>query len=350
MKVRLAVDGDKDRWNEFVFNLSDCPSYLYEWKEILERVYKYDCKYLMVEERHRVVGVFPTATLRSKLFGVRIFSLPFSDYGGPLFATEEADCSLLSLFLDSLSSDLNEADYLEVRSPTQANVHACLNKTFEPGKVTYLTFIIDLNKPYEEIWRHKFGKYLRNAIRKAVKNRIYVIEKSSRENLYSFYNLYLLTMKKLGSPPHGLEFFEACFDLLGDRRVKLFEAMISDKVIGAVVAFVGRHTIYPAYEGIDPKYRNLNVASLLFSQIIKWGCENGYQLFDFGRTLPGSGVYRFKKPWGGEEKLSPYYYMGKKIPQQDPREEYRILSKVWSKTPISIARRLGPYVKGGVGH
>jgi len=156
-------------------------------------------------------------------------------------------------------------------------------------------------------------------------------------------------MKKLGSPPHGMKFFITCYDFLGDKHVRLFLALKSDKVIGGVVAFLGRYTIYPVYEGIDPKYRNLNPASLLFSTMIEWGCEN-YRLFDFGRTLCGSGVYFFKKQWGGEEKVTPYYYLGEKIPMQDPRKKYASFSKLWSRMPISIAKILGPQIKGEIGY
>jgi len=347
--VRFATDEDKESWNRFVLKHSDNPRHLYEWRKILEEVYRYKCLYLMAKDENKVVGVFPVAIIKSKLFGTQICSLPFADYGGSLLS-EEAECTVINTFLDSLSAYVEKANFLEVRTPVQARVADCLSKSFERGKMKYVTFVIDLSKPFEEIWKKDFAKHLRNAIRKAVKNRIHVISNGSRENLYSFYNLYLLTMKRLGSPPHRPEFFEACFDLLGDKRVKLFQAMISNKVIGGLISFLGNHTIYTPYEVTDSNYRNLNPASLLFSEIIKWGCENGYQLFNFGRTLASSGVYRFKKQWGGEEKILPYYYIGKKIPQQDPREKYTYLSKLWSKTPISIARRLGPYIKGGMGH
>lgn len=351
MKIRPAGDADKDRWDEFVFKLSDSPYHLYQWKEILKRVYRYECKYLIAEKKQGISGIFPLALIRSKLFGIRICSLPFSDYGAPLLSSDKKDYSLLNLFLDNISSHIRRADYLEIRSPTQSNVMACLERNLQRGNAKYVTFMINLNKPFEEIWKYDFDKNLRNAIRKAIKNKIKVIENDFEESCHDFYRTYILAMKRLGSPPHRKEFFKACYDLLGDKHVKLFIATMSRKVIGGVFAFLGRYTLYPAYESIVPKYKNLNPASLIFCRMIEWGCENNYRFFDFGRTLHGSGVYHFKKQWGGKEKILPYYYLGKKIPHRDPREQYSHISRLWSKmVPAPLTEKIGPVIKGAIGY
>ena len=351
MNIRPADDYDKDRWNEFVLKFSDSPYHLYQWKEIFERVYRYECKYLIAEEDERkIVAVFPVVMIKSKLFGTRISSLPLSDYGGPIFAPDQTNSLLVDSFLEYLSPLVSKADYLEVRSPIQPEVATFLDKRLEPGNVKYVTFVIDLSKSFDEIWRLVFDKYLRNAIRKAVKNKIMVVEGNFEEHFDDFYRIYALSMKRLGSPPHDVNFFTSCHQLLGENHVKLFLATLSNEVIGGVLTFLGRHTIYPVYEGIDQKCRHLNPASLIFCRIIEWGCEK-YRYFNFGRTLHGSGVYNFKKQWGGEEVVMPYYYLGRKIPRQDPRQKYSFLSKLWSRIiPFSITKRIGPHLKGSIGY
>lgn len=349
MKIQLANENDKTRWNKFVSQLSDYPCLLYEWRNILEGVYGYKCYYLIAEEKHEIVGILPVALIKSKLFGTRLYSLPFSDYGGPVLEPDKGSTFMISEFLKNLSVTTTQTDYMEVRSPIQNEVAKSLESALRLGNMKYVTFIIDLRASFDEIWRKTFDKYLRNAVRKAVKNKIEVVGNDFEEGLSSFYRLYLLTMRKLGSPPHGLEFFKACHKSLGE-QVKIFLAITHNKNVGGVLVFLGRKIIYPVYEGINPKYRRLNAASLLFNDIIEWGCEHGYHAFDFGRTLHGSGVYSFKKQWGGKEKPLPYYYMGEQIPQQDPREKYANISKMWSKLPTSIAKRIGPRVKGAIGY
>lgn len=350
MNVRVASEKDKDDWNTFVAKHSDYPCFLYQWKEMLERVYGYECTFLIAKDQNEIAGVFPISIMRSKVFGQRLCSLPFSDYGGPLFSPEKTGISL-DLFTDYLIPHLNKADFLEVRTPMQASVSNCLRNSLELGNAKYVTFVIDLQKPFDEVWRNQFDKYLRNSIRKAIKNGIKVSEENFEEKFSEFYTLYLMTMKKLGSPPHGEKFFRTCYALLGESHVKLFLASMLGRTIGGVLTFLGKHIIYPVYEGINPKYRSLNTASMLFSSMMEWGCNEGYRNFDFGRTLLGSGVYLFKKQWGGIEKALPYYYSGKKIPHQDPREKYDHISKIWSKvTPLSVTRIVGPFFKGGIGY
>lgn len=348
MRIRFANENDETRWNRFVSRFSDYPCLLFEWRNLLEEVYGYKSHYLIAEEKQEIVGVFPFALIESRLFGTRLCSIPFSDYGGPILKPSDGNALTIREFLENLPVNMTQIDYMEVRSPIQNEVTKSLQSTLELGNMKYSTFIIDLQESFDVIWRKRFDKYLRNAVRKAVKNNIKVAEESYEGSLTRFYRLYLSTMKKLGSPPHGLEFFKACHANLGE-KVKIFLATTPNKTVGGVAVFFGRETIYPVYEGIDPEYRRLNAASLLFSYIVEWGCAKNYRFFDFGRTLHGSGVYSFKKQWGGEEKLLPYYYMGKQIPKQDPREKYSSISRIWSKLPVALAKRVGPRVKGAIG-
>ena len=53
----------------------------------------------MAKDQNKVVGVFPAAIIKSKLFGTQIRSLPFADYAGPLLS-DEAECTVIDMFLD----------------------------------------------------------------------------------------------------------------------------------------------------------------------------------------------------------------------------------------------------------
>ena len=352
MNVRSADSQDKERWNEFVCRFSDSPFHLYEWKKIFESVYGYECQYLIAEDQNEIVGIFPLAMMRSKLFGFRVCSLPFLDYGGPVFKLHNTNLlSCLRSFLNYFSCYTCKADYLEVRSPIQVETSRCLKTIFIPGNVKYLSFLINLNRSFDEIWQKDFDSDLRKKIRKATKHNINVVEQNFEEVLDEFYYGYLRAMKRLGSPPHKMEFFGALPKMLGKKRVKFFPIAMADKLIGGAIVFVGNSTMYYGYEVIDPKYRNLRPTYLLYSEMLKWGCENGFRVFDTGRTLYGSGVYLFKKQWGGKERFLPYYYIGKKIPREDPRERYSLLSKLWSKLlPLSFTPKIGWRIKAGVGH
>lgn len=352
MNVRSATHQDEACWNEFVFKFSDSPYHVYGWKKIFESVYGYECHYLIAEDQNEIVGILPLAVMRSKLFGFRVCSLPFLDYGGPVFNINNTDLlSCFRLFLNHSSSYTSKTNYLEIRSPPQMEAVDCLNTTVKSGNVKYLSFVINLNRSFDEIWRNDFDSDLRKKIRKAAKRNIRVVEQNFEEAMDEFYYAYLLAMKRLGSPPHKIEFFGALPKMLGEERIKFFSIAMGSRLIGGAIVFVGDSTMYYGYEVVNPKYRNLRATYLLYSEMLKWGCENGLRIFDTGRTLYGSGVYLFKKQWRGKEKILPYYYTGKKIPREDPREKFAFLSKLWSRfLPLSFTPKIGWRIKAGVGH
>jgi len=306
----------------------------------------------MAEEKGEIIGIFPLALIRSRWFGFRVCSLPFLDYGGPLFRHDEIDLSLcLKSFLNSLSSYASKVDYVEIRSPPQVETSDYLKSIFYPGSVKYLSFLINLNRPFDEIWQTDFNSDQRRKIRKTIKNGISIFEQNFEEVADEFYHAYLLAMKRLGSPPHRIEFFRALYQMLGDKHAKFFAITIGGRLIGGAVVFLGNSTMYYGYEVISPEYKSLRPTYLLYSEMLKWGCENGFHIFDTGRTLYGSGVYCFKKQWRGKENFLPYYYSGKKIPRQDPREQFSFLSRLWSEfLPLSFTQKIGWHIKAGVGH
>jgi lipid II:glycine glycyltransferase (peptidoglycan interpeptide bridge formation enzyme) len=52
---------------------------------------------------------------------------------------------------------------------------------------------------------------------------------------------------------------------------------------------------------------NLRPNNLLFWEGIRWGCRNGFKVFDMGRTeLENEGLRNFKSRWGAVEE--PLYY------------------------------------------
>jgi len=204
--IREATDDDKVLWNNFVSKFSDSPYHLYQWKEILQHVYGYKFYYLLAENSKRITGIFPLTIIKSKLFGTRIISIPFADYGGPLIENSNQSPLILNSFFEYLSSNIHKVDFIEIRSPTQPNVLSWLNENYECGQVHYLTFIINLSNTYDHIWNFTFNKNLRNAIRKAIKNNITIFEGTFNDNFGDFYNNYLLSMKRLGSPPHNIKF------------------------------------------------------------------------------------------------------------------------------------------------
>jgi lipid II:glycine glycyltransferase (peptidoglycan interpeptide bridge formation enzyme) len=84
----------------------------------------------------------------------------------------------------------------------------------------------------------------------------------------------------------------------------------------------------------------------LYWEAIRLACENGYHHFDFGRSSPDSGTYRFKAQWGAKP-LPLFWYYGKNgyVPDINPKSaKFSLLVACWRRLPLALANSIGPIV------
>jgi hypothetical protein len=81
---------------------------------------------------------------------------------------------------------------------------------------------------------------------------------------------------------------------------------------------------------------------------MRYAREQGYKIFDFGRSKRGTGAFDFKRHWGFEpEPLHYQYYLpkGGLIPDINPlNPKLKIFISLWKKFPLPIANFFGPKV------
>jgi len=210
--------------------------------------------------------------------------------------------------------------------------------------LTYLNFILTLNRPLEDIWK-SLDKKVRNSIRKAEKSNVKIVE-GSKKDLEEFYRLYLSTMKKLGSPPHSFKFFENVFKFCSN-NVKLLFAVYENKKIAAIIFFLYNKKIYYWKNVSDLKFIDLRPNDLLIYKIIEWGQKKNYESLDLGRSRMNGGGFLFKSRWGAKmSELKYYYRLFKEVEIPDPEEEkYKFLGKLWGILPTFLIKRLGPKIR-----
>lgn len=343
-------------WNNLVANNPDASAYhFWEYGEALTQTYRYSKHYLVSTQNSEVDGIFPLIHVRSVLFGNRLISLPFCEYGGIVTRMGlKSDVALrVAKLLVNAATELGrtlDVEYLEIREPLALS--AILKASGYEQSREYVTLRIDLSKGLEQIWSD-LGKKTRNAVRKAVKSGVELEVVRQREQLKAYYELYLQTQKKLGSPPHCYELFENllnAFSHTNDMRILL--ARNQTKPIAGIITFSNGKTIYWWNNASDLKYRHLNPTNLLLWKAIEWGAENGYNIMDMGRTRKDTTIYHFKSGWGGQERLLhdlTCFYDSKRRQLQDPSQKrFQYLSRVWGFLPISVAKKLGPRLINGI--
>lgn len=343
-------------WNRLVAS-SHCASayHLWEWGETLSQTYGYKKHYLVSKLDNEIAGVFPLIHVQSTLFGNRLISLPFCEYGGIVLRLglkpEEANQAIKSLtdVTNEFASSIG-AEYIEVREPLVLRdaFHVSGYAEFQ----VYTTFRIDLSRGTKQLWSG-LRKNTRNAVRKAIKSGLVIENAKESERLKAYYNLYLQTQKRLGSPPHCYKLFENLFNAFSSSgKMRILLTKHQGKPIAGILVFLQEKTIFWWNNVTDAKYRSLNPTNLLLWNTIEWGVENGYHVMDLGRTRKDTTIYRFKSGWGGQETpLHDYVrFQGSKRRQlPDPsRRKFRYLSNAWSLLPIAVAKKIGPRVISGI--
>ena len=297
--------------------------------EALKETYGYETFYLENEK-----GKFPLVLIKSKLFGNRLISMPFGDYGGP-----EGDVPELVEEAVKKGEEL-KVDFIEVRAPSKPV------EGFEK-RDDYCTFVLNLDKSEDELFAG-LEKRTRNDINKGKRSNIQILR--GGKYLGEFYKLYLKTMKRLGSPPQSFKFFKNIWEKLPD-NVHIALARYNGKIIAAQAYYICDGKMYYSYNCSDAKYRKLRATDLLLWSTITFAKITDLKEFDFGRTRKESGVYFSKKSWGGELREMPYYYkfINKKLEQRQ-EEKFEWLSKIWAKfMPGFLARLIGPWIIKQIG-
>jgi hypothetical protein len=86
--------------------------------------------------------------------------------------------------------------------------------------------------------------------------------------------------------------------------------------------------------------------------MLEYACDQGYEFFDFGRSTPDEGTYKFKQQWGAAPRPLYWYYVGRQEGQageQSQRIRLRLAVRYWKKLPVSLTRVFGPMLRKHIG-
>lgn len=167
----------------------------------------------------------------------------------------------------------------------------------------HLNYLIDLARPPEDVF-NGIGPRTRKNIRHALnRKQVEVEEVTTKVGLATCYSLLRKTYGRASVPLADFSLFEAAFDLLAPKgMVRYSLAKVGSAPAAVSVDLIYKDVIYGWYGGIDRDYRNCAANELLTWDVLKWGAENGYRLYDFGGAGEPNikyGVRDFKAKFGG---------------------------------------------------
>ena len=324
-------------WDRFVRGSTDA-TFFHQlgWRWLVERAFGHRAHYLLARRGDRIAGVLPLFEMKSLLFGHSLVSLPFA-IGGGVAAEDAAAASVLVARGKELAERLG-VDYLELRSEKPAAPDL-------PVKDLYVTFRADLAEG-EEAWLRRMERKRRQmmnyAARAGFEHRVAGIEE-----LPLFYRLFCESMRHHGTPVYPRRFLAEILDRFPE-QTHLFFVHHQGRPVAGTLTLMFRNVIMPFYAGADRKHKPRGVDEYLYLSILRWGRENGFRTFDFGRSKRGTGAYAFKARWGMEEVPLAYQYhlvKASEPPNVNPlNPRYRMLIEAWKRLPLPVTRLLGPSI------
>lgn len=329
---------DRNHWDTYVNSNPAATNYhRYGWRHVIDNSFGHPCHYLAARDKSGVVvGILPLVLMRSRLFGCFLVSQPFFNYGGLLCNNREIGDALLAE-ADELRKELG-AEHVELRhsDPWPGDL---------PTKQHKVCMALELAGNAEIQWQG-FNAKLRNQIRKAEKSGC-TAKVGGQELLADFYTVFVRNMRDLGTPVYAQKFFAEVLAAFPDDS-RIIVVHLEGKPVAAGLTVRFRETLEIPWASSIRDYNPLCPNNLLYWTALQHALENGCKRFDFGRSTPGEGTYRFKEQWGAKPLQLNWQYLlpgGVKLPELNNKNpKFELAIRLWQRLPLPVTRIIGPHI------
>jgi CelD/BcsL family acetyltransferase involved in cellulose biosynthesis len=324
-----------ERWVAFTETMPSANIFHHPaWIELLAKCYRFRPFVLVTfDAAGKIVAGLPFLAINSIFTGRRWVSLPYSDYCPPLFTDEEA--------LNKLTDALVQLSQ-EKRVP---RIYVRWEFPPRPAITPYSIYVLHrlaLQTSTEQQGRRLDGMHRQN-VRTARKQGVTIERGTDLEHIHKFYRLQLETRQRKGLPAQPWRFFRLLKQIIFDRGLGFtMLAYKGDDCIAGGVFLHWHHSIMFKYAASREETLELRPNNLLFWTAITWGCENGYEIFDMGRSdLDNAGLREFKSRWGAQETPLLYSTVSTPVPAQHDGPAMALMGAAIRRSPLWLTRISG---------
>ena len=223
-------------------------------------------------------------------------------WGGPLVRNND---------IVILNTIINEYDRLVKKNVVYSQIRNIFSMNWATTELEkngyqyedHLDILNNLDKPVETLWKDIHPtrrKQIERGYRRGVE--FYFIQTPNEAVLTECYELISSLYRRIKLPIPQKELFTNSYIALNNKN-GLFILKFNDRIIGCRFVLLYKKMIYDWYAGSADDFLDKYPNDILPWEIMKWGAENGYTIFDFGGAgKPGVpyGVRDFKLKFGGE--------------------------------------------------
>ncbi len=337
LRVRPITPADEPAWDAFVqAHEHGSPFHLLAWRNSIRRIFGYEPRYLLAEEEGRIRAVLPLFLVSNPLTGRILLSTPFAVYGGVLADGADARDAVRRAVEEAGAQE--RVQYIELRNAWDQQ---CLGFS----KVQrYVTFTQELAGTEENLLE-TIPRKTRAAVRKSLK---FNFSSRPTRQVEPFAGLYLPNLKRLGTPAFPLRHFRILLEEFRD-GADIREMLLDGGLAAAVFVFYFRDQVLPYYGASDPNFHPQQPNNYMYWELMRWGLQNGYRLFDFGRSkTQESGSFDFKAHWGMNMRELPYeihLVRRRELPNFSPNNpKFQLFIRMWQRLPLPVANAIGPFI------
>jgi len=347
--ITRARADDAEAWDEFVERHPEGQfCHLWGFRQVLEETYRYRCVYLNIFSQGKLVGVFPSIAV--KRGSGRLISQPFNEYGGPL--TENLSANEHKQLTELLLRAAREEDCqsVEIRGGIGCEQAAESGGWIKHPLHSYAVLMLDEKN---RLWWNSLTYEARKGVNRARKAGLSVeIRRAARAVENPFYKLYLISMKRLGVPPHAARFFEQLAAGLGNRVVAAWVKR-NENPIAILLGVVTGQRIHIFATASEPNSWEMRPNDLAHWELISWACTEGLRVFDFG-SARYRGQIHYKKKWGVSFHEYCYYVIGPphraanmRIQTVQSSSRFMMaIANLWRRfVPLAATAALGPPIR-----
>ncbi len=403
IQIRTIQSVDNNAWDTYVYNHPRATLYhLSGWKNIIEKTYGHKTYYLMairepdgsqltahssqltasdlsaISYELNVIGILPLVHLKHFLFGNSLISIPFFDLGGILSDDNETEKALLSKAI-KLGQDLKvkniELRHIEPLTwlkessklttpwwnksngiPQGRQSSKCSPMGYQLSATSCFTrshkvrMLLSLPESSEMLMK-SFKAKLRSQIKKPMKEGLYR-KVGGLELLEDFYQIFVVNMRDLGSPVHSKKLMKNVLEEFPE-KAKIVVVYKEDQPLACSFVVGLKDTLENPWASALREYSRLSPNMLLYWTMLEYGCDNGYAYFDFGRSSPDEGTYKFKEQWGAKPSPLHWHYIfpnGKSVDTEiSEKSKFDKAIHYWQKLPVSISKIIGPPIRKHIG-
>jgi FemAB-related protein (PEP-CTERM system-associated) len=374
--VKTIQPTEEYEWDNYVLSNADANLYhMAGWKNVIEKAYGHRTYYLMAErsisdptesnltkkQKRSVVGILSLVHLKHYIFGNNLISIPFFDMSGILADDEEVEKTLIyeamklgkKLRVESIElrhtrplTRIDSNNFHDLfHNPKIKNQYCCF-KTLS-HKVRML---LSLPESSEELMK-SFKSKLRSQIKKSVKDGL-TAKIGGLEYLDEFYDIFSVNMRDLGSPVHSKKLILNVLEQFPENS-KIVIVSKENTPIACSMTVGFKDTLENPWASSLREYSRSSPNMLLYWTMLAYACDNGYKYFDFGRSTPAEGTYKFKAQWGAKPHKLYWHYISLNSQPIDnettKKSKFDKAIQYWQKIPVPVTKIIGPMIRKHIG-